>query len=764
MSSVVAPLAGGVGDRLRRADGRPKVEGSFAYASDLQADGMLFGATARSPHPAAEILSIDTRVAAALAGVRAVLTHEDVPGEKCVGIGEQSRDQPVLAFDRVRYHGEPVAIVAADDPDTARRAATLIAVEYAVTAPLTSPEAALAPGAAPIHPSGNELRTVVIARGDPGRTGAVVVRGTYEVGTQDQAFLGPEAGLALPHGHGGVELQVATQWLHSDRDQLAAGLSLPHENVRLVMAGVGGAFGGREDLSVQLHACLLALRTGRPVKMVYGREESFVGHVHRHPARMEYEHHADADGRLVRIGARIVFDGGAYESSSSSVVINALTCAAGPYAIDNVRLEGTVVYTNNPPNGAMRGFGAVQVAIGYEAQMDRLAAACGLTPVEIRLRNAFGTGAMLPYGQRVRGPVATTALLERLRDQPLPEPGREDPRARPGGPFGAGDGSSVRRGVGYAAGFKSVAFSEGFDDSATARVVLSAPDGTPLAEVQSSASEVGQGVVAVQEQIAREELGVADVRLREADTSIATAGAASSSRLTWLLGGAVQGAARELRRAVSARADRLGVPDPYAGGVDADALADLLGEDALEATFTYRHRPTVPYVPGRDGDVHAGFAFVAHRAVVDVDVELGIARVVELTCAQDVGRAINPTLLEGQMEGGSIQGLGLALTEELVIEDGIVRTRSLGAYRIPTIVDAAPVRSVILELADPDNPFGVKGAAELSNVSSTPAILAALRAATGRPVTRAPARLEDLVDSAVLKRAASRLENARSSN
>jgi CO/xanthine dehydrogenase Mo-binding subunit len=445
------------------------------------------------------------------------------------------------------------------------------------------------------------------------------------------------------------------------------------------------------------------------------------------------------------VQARIVFDGGAYESSSSSVVINALTCAAGPYAVENVRLVGTVAYTNNPPNGAMRGFGAVQVAIGYEAQMDRLADACGVSPVEIRLRNAFRTGAMLPYGQRVRGPVATGALLERLRDAPLPGRGCDDPRDAPGGPFHAGGGRSVRRGIGYAAGFKNIGFSEGFDDSATARVVLSAPGGTPRVEVQSSASEVGQGVVAVQEQIAREELAVADVRLLAADTSIETAGAASSSRLTWLLGGAVQGASRELRRAVTARADRLGTLDPYASGLDPAALAELLEDDVLEATFTYRHRPTVPYVAGQDGDVHAGFAFVAHRAVVDVDVELGIARVVELVCAQVVGRAINPTLLEGQIEGGSIQGLGLALTEELIVEDGIVRTRSLGAYRIPTIVDAAPVHSVILELSDPDNPYGVKGAAELANVSSTPAILAALRDATGCPVTRAPARLEDLI-------------------
>ena len=726
---------GVVGDRLARVDGPAKVAGTFPYSSDLRVQGMLFGATVRSPHASALVLGIDTAAARALPGVAAVLTHADLPGERLVG--SVLADQPVLAGERVRHHGEPVAIVAAGSPQAARRAAALVAVEYEPLPALTTVEAALAPGAPALHPGGNVLRTITVRRGDPQATGAVVVRATYEVGTQDQAFLGPESGLAIPDGRGGVELHVATQWLHVDRDQVAAGLGLAPDRVRLVLAGVGGAFGAREDLSMQLHACLLALATGRPVKMAYGRDESFLGHVHRHPARMEYEHHADADGRLVAVRARLWLDGGAYASSSPAVVANATTLAVGPYAVGNADLAGTVAYTNNPPNGAMRGFGAVQVAIAYEAQMDRVAAEIGLDPLVVRARNALAEGGRLPTGQAVRGPVATPQLLERLAALPLPGEPRADPRARPGGAFGATRGEGVRRGVGFAAGFKNIAFSDGFDDPATARVRLLLSDGLPVVEVHTAAAEVGQGVIGVQEQVARTELGVADVRVLAADTAVDSAGSASASRLTWMAGGAVQAACRAVREQLDARAAAQG---------GSPTIAELLAAGPIDETRTYRHAPTAELDPETgQGDSHAGFAFVAHRAVVDVDVELGLARVVELACAQDVGRAMNPLALEGQLEGGSIQGLGLALSEELLIEDGIVRTDGFGEYRIPTIVDAPTVPTIVLELGDPDTPYGLRGVGELPSISSTPAVLAALRAATGKALTRAPVRPEELV-------------------
>jgi CO/xanthine dehydrogenase Mo-binding subunit len=726
-------VRGGIGERLRRSDGRAKVTGQFAYASDLRAEGMLVGVTLRSPHASARILGIDTAAARAAPGVRAVLTHADVPGAKCVGAGPR-KDQPVLAFDRVRCHGEPVAVVAAEDVGTARRAAALVAVEYEPLPVLADAAAALAPGAPRLHPHGNELRAVRIVHGDPATDGPVTVHGSYEVGMQDQAFLGPEAGLARPLEDGGVQLEVATQWLHLDREQVAAALDLPEELVQLVLAGVGGAFGGREDLSVHVHACMLALATRRPVKMVYGRHESFVGHVHRHPARLDYEHVAGEDGRLRCVRARLLFDGGAYASTSTAVIGNAATQACGPYAVPNAVIDATVAYTNNPPCGAMRGFGAPQVAIAYEAQMDLLADRLGIDPVELRIRNALGPGDEMPTGQAVPGPLDPEALLLGVRDLPLPaSPGGEE-RGWPGGAFGTTEGEGVRRGVGFAFGYKNVAFSEGFDDYTVARVRLSAPGGIPRAEVHCAASEVGQGVVGVIEQLVRTELGVEEVRVLAADTRVGSAGAASASRLTWMVSGAVGAACGALR-------ERLGT-EP---GTDPAELAAVLGEGEVEEEATYRHRPTSPMDPrtGR-GDVHVGFAFVAHRAVVDVDVELGVARVAQLACAQDVGRAVNPLALEGQLEGAAVQGLGLALMEEMVVDEGVVTSRSLGEYRIPTIVDAPELPSLVLELGNPDAPHGVTGVGELATITSTPAVMAALRAATGRPLTRVPARPEDL--------------------
>lgn len=709
---------GHIGERVVRPDGPAKATGAFDYSSDLGVPGMLHGVTLRSPHAHARIARIETAAAAAVPGVHAVLTHADVPGTSHVG--SVLRDQPVLAIDRVLHHGEPVALVAADTARLARDAMALIDVEYEPLEPLVDVAAALAPGAPALHPTGNALRAVNIVHGDPDATAPVVVTGTYEVGTQDQAFLGPESGLAIPREDGGVELHVATQWLHVDRDQVAEGLGLQPGQVHVVLAGVGGAFGAREDLSMQLHACLLALRTQRPVRMAYLREESFLGHVHRHPARITCEHHADLDGNLVAVRMQMQLDGGAYASSSPAVIANASTLGCGPYAVPNAHIEATVAYTNNPPNGAMRGFGAVQVAVAYEAQMDRLAAALQRDPVELRQQNALPSGGVLPTGQEVRGPVATVELLERLKALP--------PAAAallPGAHFGAATGEGVVRAVGYAAGFKNIAFSEGFDDPATARVRLFlGEDGLPRAEVHTAATEVGQGVHGLQAMLVRTELGVEHVDVLTADTSIASAGSASASRLSWMVGGAI----RDACAAVREEWERRGLePGP------------------IEAERTFRHRPTVALDPlTGQGDSHAGFAFVAHRATVDVDVELGLARVVELACAQDVGRAMNPLALEGQLEGAGVQGLGLALMEDLLIDGGIVQTTTFGEYRIPTILDAAELPTIVLEHNDPENPYGLKGVGELPSITSTPAILAALRAATGAALTKVPARPEDL--------------------
>ena len=367
---------------------------------------------------------------------------------------------------------------------------------------------------------------------------------------QDQAFLGPESGLAVPAEDGGIELYVATQWLHADQAQIATSLGVPEDKVRLVLAGVGGAFGAREDLSMQIHACLLALHTGRPVKMVYSREESFFGHVHRHPATLYYEHGITTDGRLVSVSARVYLDGGAYMSSSPAVAANAATLGAGPYEVPNVAIDVYAVYTNNPPCGAMRGFGAVQACFAYESQMDECARRAGLDPVEFRIRNAMSEGSVMPTGQVVDSAAPVAELLRRVRDAPMPappawsaalpgqhgpgpvteEPGRRPPggsrgvappgqhgpdlRELPGGVSNTTHGEGVVRGIGYGIGIKNVGFSEGFDDYSTARVRLEVVAGEPAVTVHTAAAEVGQGLVTVQAQIARTELGVDQVVIR----------------------------------------------------------------------------------------------------------------------------------------------------------------------------------------------------------------------------------------------------------
>ena len=754
----------GVGASAQRPDGILKVAGEFAFASDLWADDMLWGATLRSPHPRARIRSIDLSGALALPGVYAVLTHEDVPGAKTYGL--EVADQPVLAIDEVRYAGEPVAIVAADHPESARRAVAAIRVSYQPLPAVTDAEAALTSGVDAVHQNrpDNLLRHVRIRNGDPGAAADIVVSGDYEVGMQDQAFLGPESGLAVPAEDGGVELYIATQWLHVDREQMAPCLALPEEKVRLTLSGVGGAFGAREDLSMQIHACLLALHTGKPVKMVYSREESFYGHVHRHPARLHYEHGATSNGELVYVRDRIVLDGGAYTSSSPAVCANAATLGVGPYRVPNVAMDSFIAFTNNPPCGAMRGFGAVQACFAYESQMDKLAAAVGVDPVDLRIRNAIAQGDSMPTtGQIIDSPAPAAELLRRVQAHPLPRPirptddesapaadsqsaeqMRPDLRSLPGGVSNTTHGEGVRRGIGYGISIKNVGYSEGFDDYSTARVRLAIVGGEPTVLVHTSAAEVGQGLVTVQAQIARTELGIDRVVVQPADTAVGSSGSSSASRQTYVTGGAVRAACEALRtKVLKLAADRLGSSYQQLGEID---LVVLLGDEEVEETVEWRHRPTQPLDPdtGR-GNAHVQFALAAHRAVVDVDVELGLVRVVEVATAQDVGNAVNPQAVRGQIHGGTAQGLGLALMEEIQVVDGLVRNPSFTDYLIPTILDMSPMHIDVLELADPQAPYGLRGVGEPPTISSTPAIVAAVRAATGRPLNRVPVRPEHIV-------------------
>ncbi len=730
---IEAP-ADGVGRSPLRPDGVPKLLGRFEYAQDLSAEGMLWGATLRSPHPRARIVSIDLAPALAIGGVHACLTAADVPGRGTFGL--EHPDQPVLASEEVRYWGEPVAVVAAEDARTAARAAAAVVVEYEPLAPVTDPEAADA--------NDEVFRRMRIRRGDQSLRGSVAVEGWYEVGMQDQAPLGTEAGLAIPDGQGGVDLFATSQFVHVDQEQVVASLGLRPDQVRSHPTGIGGAFGAREDVNLHIHLCMLALHTGRPVKMVYHRSESFTGHVHRHPARLWYRHEADDDGRLLRVEARVLIDGGAYASTTAAVLANACYFVVGPYRCDSVSVDGVGVRTNNPPCGAMRGFGAVQVCFAHESQMDRLAAALSMDPLELRSMNALGTGDAMPTtGQVIDTPLPTAEVIASLRAMPLPDEGSYTHHASlPGGSGLTTEARHVRRGVGYALGLKNLGFSEGYDDYAQARVRLAGSG----AIVETAAIEVGQGLVTVLAQIARTALGVGNAEVVHVDTSrIDSAGSTSASRQTQISGGATLEAASLLRQRVleAHDGDHLDDDGVWRGDDLVTPWSELVDE-GWEETVTFRHPPTTPPDDDGQGTIHADFAVAGHRAVVDVDTELGLVKVVRVDTAQDVGLALNPMSVRGQIEGGIMQGVGLAIMEELVLEDGVIRNPNFTDYLLPTILDAPDVEAILIEQTGSWGPYGAKGVGEPPTISSTAAVAAAIRAASGKELNRVPVRPQDI--------------------
>ena len=741
-----------LGTSALRPDGVAKVTGEFSFSSDMRAENMLWGATLRSPHPYARITSIDTTKALLIAGVHAIITAEDVPGKLTYGL--ISSDQPVFAKDVVRYMGEPIAAVAADHPETCRRALAAIVVEYEVMTPLVDAELAILPTTPPIHPDGNLIRHQRIIHGDSNATAEIIVEGNYTIGMQDQAFLGLEAAIAFPDpGAQGVELHIATQWLHEDRGQIAACLNLPENNVRLVLGGVGGAFGAREDISLQVHCCLLALRTGRPIKMQYSREESFFGHVHRHPATVWMRHHANRSGKIVKIEARMVFDGGAYTSTSPAVLINGITHTQGPYQCDNAVVDGYAVRTNNPPCGAMRGFGVVQACFAHEGQMDKIAEACGISPVEVRLVNAMHTGDKIITGQTMESVAPVERCIRETDAIPLPPPMPDlvDALELPGGSGLTAERKNIVRGIGWGVSMKNLMYSEGFDDYATARCTLS----NGVASLKFATSEVGQGFVTLAPQIARSVLGVDQVVQEVSDTQIGSAGSTSASRQTWMSGGAVDGACRLVRERMFEHVGKLHNIDPIRLLIDGTDVVDSIGDfrisvvDATEGvtfseTFEHHHRKTEDLDENGQGNCHVAFAFVAHRAVVDVDCDLGLVKVVQIATAQDVGKVLNPLSALGQLEGGIAQGLGLAVMEEIVLENGKVRNPSFTDYLLPTALDAPTVVAVMIEEPEPQAPLGAKGIGEPPCISVTPAIVAAIRAATGKALLRVPVRPQDI--------------------
>ena len=752
---VSAPTRSGtLGTNAHRPDGVAKVQGGFAFSSDMWSENMLWGATLRSPHPYAKIISIDDSAALAIDGVECVVTAQDVPGNPYYGL--IMSDQPVFAAigDTVRYCGEPIAAVAADHPETCKRALAAIKVVYEILTPVTNPQDCVSGIAPQIHPQGNVYRHQRIITGDQSIVGDVIVEGTYEIGMQDQAFLGLESALAIPDSGGeGLELYVATQWLHEDRKQIAACLNIPEDKIRLVLGGVGGAFGAREDISLQVHTCLLALKSGRPVRISYGREESFYGHVHRHPATIWMRHHADRNGKILKIESTMLFDGGAYCSTSPAVLINAITHTQGPYKCDNASVEGWAVRTNNPPCGAMRGFGVVQACFAHESQMEKLGVALGLSPVEIRLRNVMETGDRLITGQIMDSVAPVEQCIRETDAIAMPEPllPNADIRQIPGGTGLTAQPGNIVRGVGWGVSMKNLMYSEGFDDYSTARCRMT--DG--VVSVKFATSEVGQGFTMLAQQIARTILGVDEVLLDTIDTQVGSAGSTSASRQTWMSGGAVKAACEKVledlfdHAAITFELSRDHVRIEETDIVDTLSGRRIAVSEAskgvnLDRTEEYHHPPTEDLDENGQGNCHVAFAFVAHRAVVDVDVELGLVKVVQIATAQDVGRILNPISVQGQVEGGIAQGLGLAVMEEIIVKDGKVRNPSFTDYLLPTFLDAPLVEMVLIEEFEPKSPLGAKGVGEPPCISVTPAIANAIRNATGRDLPRVPIRPYDI--------------------
>lgn len=741
------PPPHGLGVSLPATDAAAKTQGIYPYAADLWAEGLLWAAVLRSPYPHARILSIDTAEAARMPGVRAVVTHADVPGD--TAHGRRIADRPVFASEIVRHHGEPIAAVAADHPDTARLAAAAIAVEYEVLEPVTDPEQAFS--AEPLHPDGNLIRHIPLRFGDPEVTGEVVVEGLYRIGRQDPAPIGAEAGLAVPRPDGGVEIYTASTDPHADRDLAAACFGLAPERVKVVVTGVPGAMGDREDPGMQLPLGLLALRTGHPVKLAATREESFLSHPHRHPTLLRYRHHADAEGKLVKVEAQILLDAGAYADSSAEALAAAVSFACGPYVVPHAFVEGWAVRTNNPPSGHVRGEGAMQVCAAYEGQMDKLAARLGMDPAELRLRNVMATGDLLPTGQTVTCPAPVAELLRAVRDEPLPALPQDDPDQDwllPGGPDGAGEPGAVRRGVGYGLGMIHMLGAEGADEVSTATVKVTGS----VATVICAAVETGQGFTTLARQIVQDVLGLEEVHVAPVDTDQPPSGPGARSRHTWVSGGAVERAARMVRtQLLQPLAAQFGMSTELLtiadgkitsyDGVLSTTVGEALDGKELWATAQCRPHPTEPLDETGQGDAFVGLAFCAVRAVVDVDVELGAVRVVEMAVAQDVGRVLNPAQARARIEAGITQGVGAALTENLRTSAGQVRRPDLTGYALPTALDTPDIRIVkLVEERDVVAPFGAKAISAVPVVTSPAAVASAVRAATGRPVNRLPIR------------------------
>lgn len=710
-----------LGQSVKRIDAIGKVTGKTLYPGDINLPNQAYMKILFAHRPHAIIRSIDVSRAEELEGVIAVFTAKDVPVNE-YGLGIY--DQPVLCgpgsskpfADRVRFVGDQVALVVAESEEIAARARDLIQVDYEDLPVITDPVEAMQSGAPLLHPDrdSNIFGHYRIRKGDVETAFAeadVVVEGEYRTPPQEHAYLQPEAGVAYIDEEGRVTVQVAGQWAHKDRQQISHALGLPEEQVRVIYPAIGGAFGGREDMSVQIVLALAAWRLhqrgiNRPVKIIWTREESIIGHHKRHPYILRTRWGANRDGKVIAAEVEIIADGGAYAYTSTKVLGNATLMCTGPYEIPNVKVDSYAVYTNSIPNGAFRGFGGPQGAFAAETQMNRLAEALGMDPVELRRRNVLTEGALLSVGTPLPKGVSIPQVVDKCAEES--QPLLVDSKAfnnRPASP-------SLRRGYGFACAFKNVGFSFGAPEQCTAEVELQGGAEIERAIVYHAGADVGQGAHTVFAQMAAEALGIPmeKVVLVASDTaSSGDSGSVSASRMTFMAGNSIKGAC--------------------------EAALEKWKNEERPARARYQYRPprTTPYDP-QTGKSEPNFAYgyVAQAVEVEVDCETGMVRILDVVSVDDVGHALNPAQVQGQIEGAVVQAAGYSILENFVQRDGYVQTQHLSTYLIPTVLDVPErVQSVILEYADPIGPWGARGMAEMPFMPLAPAVIAAVHDATG---------------------------------
>lgn len=711
-----------IGKSHPRVDAQGKVTGKTLYSGDLMRQGMLHMKILMAERPHARVININLNKALAHDGVVAIFTAKDVPNNE---YGLQIPDQPVFCgpgankpyTDIVRFVGDQIAAVVANTEQQAQEAAKLIEVEYEDLPLLTDPITAMRADAVLLHPDLGDTNICVhykIRKGDVDEAFAkadVIVEGEYRTPVQEHAYLQPEAGLAYIDENGCIAVESAGQWTHADRKSIAHALDLPEESVRVIYPAIGGAFGGREDLSVQIPLALAAWKLQRPVKIVWSRRESMIGHGKRHEVLIKAKWGATKDGKLIVAENELIGDGGAYMYTSNKVLGNATITSSGPYVIPNIKTDVYGVYTNNIPGAAFRGFGAPQALFMAEMQMNKLAEKLGVDPVEFRLKNALRDGDAMGVGTPAPGPVTIAQCIEAARDKF--GWGKPDRRRKTADRKKTKNGlPSIVRGQGFAAGFKNVGFSFGYQENCWAKVELYGNDNIEKVILHHAGAEVGQGTHTVMIQMAAQALSVPteiiDLRVSDSATQ-GNPGSASASRLTFMAGNSIKGAA-EL------------------------ALQKWNNEERPAiAEFQYLAPRTTPM------DKETGFstpnfqyAWVAQACEVEVDTETGHVKVTRILSADDVGKAINPDLIVGQIEGAIVQAHGYAVLEDFKMKDGKVLTDQLSNYLLPTILDIPEkVESVLVEIPDPNGPWGARGVGELPYLPVAPVIAAAIHDATG---------------------------------